>query len=375
MALFYARAEPTITAAPMYVIAHNGSPIFGGGELGTVRLLAGLAARGHRVLMLFRDDAIAERAATYGIPTSVQRIGGGLVLTDAVRMATRLRRERPDALILTTFKKVFLAATGARMARVPRVVQRVVLQTDTPARRPQYRWALRHLVDAVALNASTMREPFLHADPGLDPAKVVTIFDGVHEPTRVAPKGAFRRELGIPADAPVIGTVARLTNQKRLERLIRALAALPPNVHCVIAGEGSELATLQSLASGLGVTARLHFPGFRRDLGDVFDAFDAFVICSDTEGMSNAMLEAMAFGVPVISTPVSGAAEALAPFPDGTAPGVIVGFSDGDIATAVRRLIEKPAEAVAMRDAGRRRARERFSFDAMLDRWEALLRA
>ena len=100
----------------MFILAHNSSKAFGGGEIGTVLLLAGLQRRGHRVLMLFRDPEKADRAASYGIPTGVQRVGGDAMLPDAARLAARLRAERPDAVILTTFKKVFLSGLGARMA-------------------------------------------------------------------------------------------------------------------------------------------------------------------------------------------------------------------------------------------------------------------
>jgi glycosyltransferase involved in cell wall biosynthesis len=357
----------------MYVIAHNGSEIFGGGELAPVLLLRGLQARGHRVLMLCRDREIAARAAAYGIPTGVQRVGGDLMLLDALRLAARLRRERPDALLLTTFKKVSLAGLAGRMARVPRIVQRVVLSTDTPARGARYRGAFRHLVDAVVVNAESMRAPFLAADPRLDPAKVVAIRDGVRAPGRSAPPGAVRAELGIPAAAPVIGAVARLARQKRFDRLVRVLAALPSDVHCLLAGEGEARDRILALAAELGVTGRLHLPGFRRDVGDVLAALDVFVVCSDREGMANAMLEAMAVGIPVVSTPVSGAAEALEPLADGTAPGVVAGFEADALAAAIRPLLGDAALRREMGDAGRRRVDERFSFDGFVERWEAVL--
>jgi glycosyltransferase involved in cell wall biosynthesis len=357
----------------MYVIAHNGSSIFGGGELGTVLLLQGLQARGHRVLMLCRDREIAARVESYGVPGDVQRVGGDAMLPDALRLGARLSRERPDAVILTTFRKVLLSALGARLGGVRPVIQRIVLEGDTPARGARYRWAIRHLVDVVTLNADAMRPPFLAGDPGLDPRHVVTILDGVRTPGRTREPGTVRRELGIPPSAPVVGAVARLARQKRLDRLVRALATLPADVHCIITGEGEEGDALRALAAELGVADRLHLPGFRRDVGDVLDALDLFVVCSDREGMANAMLEAMAFGVAVVSTRVSGAEEALEPEPGGGAPGEIIGFSEDDLAAALRRLLADPESRRAMGEAGRRRVAERFSYDAMLDRWEALL--
>lgn len=356
----------------MFILAHNSSAAFGGGEIGTVLLLAGLRRRGHRVLMLFRDQENAARAAAYGIPTSVQRVGGDAMLPDAVRLAARLRRERPDAVILTTFKKVFLAGLGARMAGAPFVVQRIVLQGDTPARGAGYRLALRHLVDAVVLNADAMRPAFLAGDPSLDPAKVITILDGVRAPERTRQPGAVRGELGIPADARVVGSVGRLAGQKRFDRLLRALALLPQPVHCIIAGEGEAMEPIRELAAELGMADRVHLPGFRRDVGDVLAAFDVFAISSDREGFANAMLEAMAAGLPVVSTDVSGAREALEVADGEPRPGVISGFGEAELAEAIGGLLRDP-ERRRMGDAARARAEHLFGEERFLDEWERLL--
>jgi glycosyltransferase involved in cell wall biosynthesis len=356
----------------MYVLAHNGSSILGGGELGTAHLLAGLQARGHRVKMLCRDEGMAERIGGYGIPTGVARVGGDAMLADALRFAAVLRRERPDALVLTTFKKVFLAGMGARMAGVPWVVQRIVLSTDVP-RGARYRLALRRFVDVIALNAGVMRPAFLAADPQLDPTRVRTVYDGVRVPPRSGEPGAVRRALGLAAGARVVGAVARLAKQKRFERLLAAVALLPVDVHCVLAGEGDERAALEALAAELGIAERLHFLGFRGDVGDVLDALDVHVVCSDREGMANAMLEAMAAGVPVVSTPVSGAEEALEPLSDGRRPGLVVAPAPAEIAAALRGMLDDPARLAEMAAAARARVDERFAYDGFLDRWERLL--
>ncbi|HZK79133.1 MAG TPA: glycosyltransferase, partial [Gemmatimonadaceae bacterium] len=345
------------------------------GEIGTARLLAGLQARGHRVLMLFRDRTIADRAAEHGIPVGVQLIGGDILVPDAIRFALRLKAERPDALILTTFKKIFLAGSGARMAQVPRVIQRVVLAGDTPARGQRYRFAVSHLVDKVVLNAESLLNPFREELPPSTREKIEVVVDGVSAPVRSDPSGTLRRRLGIPANCHVIGTVTRLARQKRLERLIGAIAVMSSDTHCIIAGEGNERGQLEDLCRNLGVMSRVHFVGFQKNIGDVLDALDLFVISSEREGMANSMLEAMAFGVPVISTLVSGAEEALLSTSANAAPGIIVSHSAEAIAAAAEPLLKDVAQRKAMGEAGRARVRDAFSFERMVDRWEEHLQS
>jgi glycosyltransferase involved in cell wall biosynthesis len=355
----------------VYVIAHNGARIWGGAERATALVLRGLARRGHRVLLLCNEELVRARALELGVPAEIGHLGGDVAVHHALALAARLRRERPDALIVGTFKKAWLATLAARLAGVPRVVLRIGLETDTP-RSAKYRFVLGRWVHAVAVNASGMRQAFIDL-PGWSADRVVTIHNGVHLPPRIAPDGSVRAALGIPVDAPVVGAVARLARQKRFDRLLRAFAGLPVAAHCLLAGEGEERATLQALAEELGIAGRVHFLGHRTDTADVLAALDLFAVTSDREGMSNAMLEALAAGVPVASTPVSGADEALDPLPDGRRPGVLMPFDEEGIRRTLSELLADREALRAMGTAARERAAERFSFDAMIDRWEALL--
>jgi glycosyltransferase involved in cell wall biosynthesis len=285
--------------------------------------------------------------------------------------ARRLEAFRPDALLVSTFKKVWLAGMAARSAGVPVVVSRIGLDTDVPAKHWTYRLAFRRWVDAALVNADGIRSAALEDFPGYDARRIATVYDGV-PPAAGADRAQARAGLALPPDVPLVGAVARLSAQKRLDRLLTAVARMP-GVHLALAGDGELTGELRSLARELKMEERVHFLGFREDVPTVLAALDVFAITSDREGMANAMLEAMAAGVPVVSTPVSGAAEALGPDPEGRAPGLIVEPDPALLAEAMMGILEVPAVAMAMGEEGRRRVSARFSYNGMLDAWEGVL--
>jgi glycosyltransferase involved in cell wall biosynthesis len=337
-----------------------------------VLLLEGLQARGHQVHLYCNFEAVAEKARARGVEASIAVLGGHLALWQAPAFARRLRAFAPDALLISTFKKIWLGGRAGRMAAVPRVVSRIGLDTDLPGKHWTYRLAFRRWIDAALVNADGIRRDVLQGLPDYPADRVATVYDGVDlAPSDVSPAEA-RAGFGLPADAPVIGAVARLSRQKRVDRMLDMLPLLP-GVHLAVAGTGELEAELRGRARTLGVDDRAHFLGFRDDVARVLAALDVFLITSDREGMANAMLEAMAVGVPVVSTPVSGAEEALGADRQGRAPGLVVQPRVETLAHAVRGILDVPAARLAMADEGRRRARERFSFEGMLDAWEAVL--
>ena len=356
---------------PLRIIAHNGASEWGGGEIALADLLLGLAIRGHRVTLLCNRRLVAEAARARGVETRLLRLGGDLAVHNALHLGLILRRERPDALVVGTFRKLWLAALGARMARVPNVVARIGLSSDTP-RNFKYRFVLTHWVDHVVFVAEAMRRSHSESIPELDP-RLTTIYKGIPPLGPRLTKGAARWALGVPGDVPLLGSVSRLVSQKRVGRLLEAMVFLHEDTHLAIAGDGPLRGALGQHARHLGLRQRVHFLGHQSNIATLIDAVDALVITSDREGMSGAMLEAMSRGVPVISTDVSGAREALEPETNGPAPGLVTGFAPPEIASAVNSVLYDGQLLEDMGRAAKERSRERFSYERMLDGWEAVL--
>ncbi|MBK5291186.1 MAG: glycosyltransferase [Acidobacteriia bacterium] len=114
-----------------------------------------------------------------------------------------------------------------------------------------------------------------------------------------------RKDLALSADHFVVCTASRLTGQKRVDQFLRVAASLSsmvPHTRFLVAGDGPLRAELESLAASLGVQSNLRFLGSLRDVRPVLAASNAFVLCSEREGMSNALLEAMQAGTVPIAT-------------------------------------------------------------------------
>ncbi|HEY6870637.1 MAG TPA: glycosyltransferase, partial [Novosphingobium sp.] len=148
-----------------------------------------------------------------------------------------------------------------------------------------------------------------------------------------------RAALNLPADRPVLATVGALIPRKGQAHAIGALEHLPEAL-LLIAGAGPDRAALEALAAQLGVANRVRFLGAipHGDLPRVLSAADVFVLPTESEGLANAWVEALACGVPVVTTPIPGARELLTD----PAWGRFAGRDAAGIAAAVRTILADP---------------------------------
>jgi len=195
---------------------------------------------------------------------------------------------------------------------------------------------------------------------------------GVTVPMHVIPTGipvaqfsggdraAFRQRHGIPADRPVLLFVGRVAHEKNIDFLLRALrAALAdvPDLLLVIAGEGPALEPLKRMAAQLGLREHVLFVGYLDRSSTLLDCYrgaDAFVFASRTETQGLVLLEAMALGVPVISTAVMGTRDVVGP-----GRGALVPQDDeADFAAHIVLLLKNPGLQARLAEEGRVYVRE-----------------
>ena len=184
--------------------------------------------------------------------------------------------------------------------------------------------------------------------------------------------GALQRELGLPERTPLMGIVARLVPIKGHEDFLaaaRKVADRDPSVHFAVVGDGERRRELDEQVKALGLTDRVHFLGWKRDLAPIYADLDAVVLCSLNEGLPTALIEAQAAGAPVISTPVGAVAEIVE---DGVT-GHLVPVRDVDgFAAKMLALAADPAAADAMGARGRERMRNRFAVERLMDDMDRL---
>jgi glycosyltransferase involved in cell wall biosynthesis len=349
----------------------NSIRAYGGGEKWALQTAHGLAQRGHRVAFACRDGSeLAVRAAANDLPAFRLPMPNDLSLAAIARLARLMRTWRPDVVLCCNQRALRLGGPAARLARMRRVVMRDGLQGSL--RGSGYnRWLARR-VDGFVVNAEATRRELLAWLPS---DRVRVIYNGIdlrpHDAARDGP--ALRRELGCPANACVILSIARLVTEKDHATLLtafRRVAERDERLHLWIAGDGPLAATLMAQAKRLGVDGRVLFLGFRADVPRLLAAADILAIASQREGLPNVALEAMAARRAVVATAVAGTPELVQ---DGETGLLVPPGAPEAMAGAMAALIADPVRRRQMGERGRRRVEQWFEASVALDRWEEYL--
>jgi glycosyltransferase involved in cell wall biosynthesis len=283
-----------------------------------------------------------------------------------------LRRERIDVLHAHKFGSNMWGTAIGRMARVPVIVAHE--HTWSFEGQPLRRFGDRELIargsSAFIAVSQEDRRRMIEIER-IDPEDVMFLPNGIPAPP--PPTGAdVRAELGIPAEAPVIGTVSVLRPQKALDVLLRAsrkLAGEFPGLRVLIAGEGDRRFALEELAQELGLEDTVLFMGVRTDVPDVLAALDVAVSTSDFEGSPLSVMEFMEAARPIVATRVGGVPDLI----DDGVHGRLVEPQDPDaFAAAVAGLLRDPAQAAEMGRRAQERRRAEFDIEVMVRRLEEL---
>ena len=329
------------------------------------------------VLTLRAGGEIEAELRADGVPVTSLSVGPRLTSARAARAmlhaARQLRAGGVHVVHGYQWRPALVGTIVARLAGVPLVLasKRSLTGAD---RRARLAWrVIGRRVDTLVVNADALRAE--SAAHGIG-ARWAVIPSGV-DPDRFTAAPSAREakaSLGLDPARPVVGAVGRLEERKGHDHILNAgwrMLAMANGLRpqLLIVGDGPLRATLERQALALGVADSVCFTGGVGDVRVPLAAMDVFVLPSQAEGMSNALLEAMAARRPVVATAVGGTSEVV----EDERTGVLVPPLDPTLlARAVLGLLSDRPRAQRLAEAGRQRVVEHFSAGAMVRRLEEL---
>jgi glycosyltransferase involved in cell wall biosynthesis len=336
---------------------------------GQERLLVEMARHRDRmrfdwtVIVLGKRGVLADAIEAAGVRVITLGDAGGFRPGLCRQLARLFRAERFDVVHTHDDRPLLYGMTAAWWAGVP-----TRIHTHHHGRLAHIPWRQRFLLQ----KASRFAQHFLCVshdsarymiEQGVSPARVQTLWNGI-DLARFAYHG--------PCDDGPIVTVARLSPEKDVATLLQAASSLAadfPQLRYEIAGDGPCRAELARLIEDLNLMGRVSLLGEISDIAALLGRARLFVLPSQTEGISLTLLEAMARGLPVVTTAVGGNPEVVA---DRATGWLVPPGSPSTLAEAIRAVLADPIQARAMGLAGRERVENRFDIRKMMTQVEAL---
>jgi glycosyltransferase involved in cell wall biosynthesis len=363
---------PPVTR-PLHIVHTEASCGWGGQEIRILEESRGLMARGHRVTILAPAGSnIFKRASEWGVPAMAlplvkKRVGPLLALRGW------LKANAHDIDLINTHSSTdsWLAAIATRLVspRLPIVRTRHIsapVRVST-ANSWLYARAARHVVTT----GEQLRRELID-NLGVAEEAATSIPTGI-DTTRFRPrdKAMARAQLDLDTNAFWVGIVATLRSWKGHTYLLEALEQIPdPRVKLLIVGNGPQREALEVKVRKLGLSERVRFAGEQKDVVPWLQALDVFALPSyANEGVSQAVMQAMLVGLPIVTTAVGSMRDII----DNRQTGLIVASKDSvQLADAIQSLHGDPAAAQMLGERARIFALEHCSLERMLDRMEAI---
>jgi len=377
-----AKAE-AVPGEPVAFLTEMSDP--GGSEAVLAKLARDLRGREHEVVGILAGEGwLGHELRESGVPFCTTDLWVGSRWR-AVRSALALRRligSRGVGLVIswtfTTHVLAALATSGTRCLFIPNV-RGLAYERATRMRGMLWRRLIAPRAEKVICVSAAVRDELAHHAPGVS-GKAMVIPNGVDLGSRASAidRTHVRDRLGVPEGCFLIGSVGRVHPVKGHADLVAAAARLARDdsapFQVIIAGYPVDpwATELAGLARTLGVERLVHFLGHRPDVPELLAAMDVFVLPSHSEGMPNALLEAMAAGKPVVATRVGGSAEIIR---DGENGLLVPPQAPGALASAIGRLRADPALAGLLGAAARRDVASKYSWAGMVRSYDALLRS
>lgn len=359
-------------------------PRWGGGERWMLDAAAGLAARGHAVVLAARPGAtLLDRARDVGLPHRAVRMGGDFDPRAIWRVRGLLKEHAPHAVFVNLDKELRYVCLATLAGKRPLVFQRRG-SDDALKTGSLQRWSYTRCATRILTNSETLARTRLRVPDWMPHDHVRVLPNGVpvRDDDGAPDRSTIRRNLRLPRRQRLVVHLGELHARKGQETTLAALAKLrarapgpkPERNTPVVAfvGTGPDEAVLRDRCHALGVQRNVLWVGFRTNAEEYLAAADLCVLPSRAEGAPWTLLEAMAQGTPVVASAVSGVPEIVTH----EVNGLLVAPDDVDgLAAAMQRVLDDEALAERLVAAGRQHVRQLWNAGAMLDDIESLVYA
>ena len=362
----------------MNIVHTENSCGWGGQEIRILSEMSGMIARGHTLHLLCpREARIFEEATQRGIP--VTALDMAKKRPAGVRAVRRWLSRHPVDLINThSSTDSWLSALAcATLPKPPPLVRTRHISAPVPDNAAT-RWLYTRATRSIVTTGEALKEQLVR-DNGFPAQNIVSVPTGIdlarYAPvTDTAARDLIRAHLGLPQNKFLIGIVATLRSWKGHRYLIEAFAQLQrADTHLVIVGDGPQRAALEELITHGNLGAQITLAGNQSDVVPWLQSLDLFALPSyANEGVPQAILQAFACGLPVVST-AAGAIPEVARHED---TALVVPMEDAPaLSAALARLLDDAPLRGRLGASALARARAHHGIDAMLDRMEAVFRA
>ena len=341
--------------------------IWRGGQDQLFNLMTGMQDREHRIWLAAPTDALlTERARRAGVRICKFSQSNDMSPLAYYFLQKILSQNQFDIVHLNGPRTLLLAALATRKCRVPIRVcsRRVNFPLKSRLSNLKYNLSGSKIITVSSSISQTLRKG------GVRPELISLIYEGVD----LGWIDRLKKTVLDPCDELLVGIVAHMSSEKGHWDLLKAAAQLIPTfpgVKFVLVGSGELESKLKREIHGLKLTDHFLFTGFRSDSEALSKNFDIFCLPSLSEGLSSALLAAMANSLPVVATNVGGTPELVV---DGETGLLVPPQEPSRLATALLKLLESEEVRVGMGVAGRRRVEQHFTLKRKLDETETLYR-
>lgn len=354
----------------MRILHTEWSDGWGGQEKRIYTEMLGMRARGHHLALATRSCCtLGKKLAEVGFPVVHLPFSGKFDLFSVARLHRLIRAEQYELVNTHSGIDSWVGGMAARLAGVGLVRTR---HLNLPLKRSWHNF-VHYLPQRVVTCGQTMRDR-LHHENGFPAAQLCSIPTGIDFGSFVArrERALTRQALGLAESRFVVLMVAVLRSVKGHDIALHAFArflAEVPDACLLLAGDGPLRQVMGELADQLGIGAAVRFLDHRDDIPDLLAAADCLLLTSRSEGIPQAVTQALGLGLPVVASAVGGVPELVI---DGQTGLLVPAGDPSATAQALARLAADPALRQRLGAAGRQHARAHYSLGAMLDQSEAL---